>query len=437
MGLFDFFKKKKDDSGNSNALFQHAQKYAAYWIQAIHFQQNDNYAPIAAYENNQGDMIGFLYIVEDMELSLSATEAVKRMTTLFESRFKDKTIKSYSIFYHSNNNHVVAEQVSDFKAISMQYQSLGQPKSFLELTYQVEGSEISYQPFAPFTPEQNNILFSTQLTEGQEYFQERITIEAEFVENELGIKVKKARNGSLENTWGGLLGFDFFRSESGRPFLTEYIARTATQPPLRKKDISIYPLSFGEVILNVVALQEVVKTAFPIVKTKTAISIQTKEITEWAHIDNLEAMIKGSGKDTFGVTYFATDYATHRDKYLSNKKLKIELSAICLVLDVSEQKEFNGLSDLSEQFVGYSPNKGLAHFGCFDFIGLLKRFKPVSIFDGHIKGYMMSVQLINHENIDDFFIVDVFVNQNNMRFKKLLVGMKITGMLQFQGCIKI
>jgi hypothetical protein len=435
MGLFGFFKKKSVQPSIQKATFQQIEKYAAYLIQAIHFQQNDNYAPIAAYENNQGELTGFLYIVEDIELSLSTTEAIKRMTALFETRFQDKSIQSYAIFYHAQGNHVVAEQTSDFKALSIQFQTIGTSKVFAELPYQLEGSEISYFPFEDFTDEQNHILFDTKLKPNQEYFQERVTIEPEIIENQAGIKIKKSYNGNLNYTWGALLGFDFFRTETGEQLFMEYSALASMQPSVGKKGITCHQLSFGDVKIVAVKVQKQLKTVYPMIQTRNVLSVETNEINEWANVEQLEAVIAGTGRDTFGVTYFATDYALNRDKYLSTKKLNIELSAICYTLDIAGEKSFNGHPDASNDFTAYLPNKDLVSIGCYDFIGVLKTFKAVSIFDNRVQGYILTVELLKNPNIKDFFILEMFVNQDNMKFEGLFMGMKLTGLFQLQGKI--
>ncbi|MCX6316761.1 MAG: hypothetical protein NTW29_05695 [Bacteroidetes bacterium] len=82
------------------------------------------------------------------------------------------------------------------------------------------------------------------------------------------------------------------------------------------------------------------------------------------------------------------------------------------------------------------PSKDLPNYACFDFIGLLIDYKPTSLLESNSqKGYILNVKLITHPEIEDFFSIDIFVTQENMRFKELIKGMKISGMFQMQGQI--
>ncbi len=78
----------------------------------------------------------------------------------------------------------------------------------------------------------------------------------------------------------------------------------------------------------------------------------------------------------------------------------------------------------------------MPNYACFDFFGLLIDFKETSLLEGDIlKGYILTVKLISNPEIEDFFTIDIFVTQENMRFKELTKGMKISGMFQMQGQI--
>jgi hypothetical protein len=89
---------------------------------------------------------------------------------------------------------------------------------------------------------------------------------------------------------------------------------------------------------------------------------------------------------------------------------------------------------LSEDFAGYFPSRALLNYGCFDFIGVLEDFRETRLLiDDSLQGYILTIKLINHEEIENFFTIDIFVSPENMRFKELSKGMKLTGMFQMQG----
>lgn len=82
------------------------------------------------------------------------------------------------------------------------------------------------------------------------------------------------------------------------------------------------------------------------------------------------------------------------------------------------------------------PNNDLPGYACFDFIGQLEDFKETFFLDNNNqKGYLMNIRLITNSDMKDFFTIDMFVTPENMRFKKLTKGMKLTGMFQMQGQI--
>lgn len=465
MGLFDFFKKKNEKENPpadtppkppvnpspptpearpvQNEVFLLIQQYNEYIIRFIGLQQQGNYAPIAAYEKENGEIIGYVYIAGDSSFTLSVEEVIEKMKTEFEQRMSDHKIKSYTIFYHSqydqDDNHAVANEQGEFKAISIPYKSVNGLAGTMALAYTFEEESISYKGISTFSSEENKQIFETQLVEGKDYFQEKIEIKAEEVENEIGLKIKQVNNTSLENTWCGIFGFEKFRSEQGRQILMETFALVLTMGKEQKiAPYSIFTFEGNGISYKGIKTSEGPKTILPIVNTRYAIEVENKAISEWMDVDNLEAVITGSGRDTFGIKYFATDYPENRAIYLSQKHLNIELSAVIYVLDKSEPQKEEAETKFSEDFAAYMPNKELYEFGCFDFIGIIEDFRPISIFNEKADpdGYMLEVRLINHPEIVDFFTIEMFVNKENMRFQDPEEGMRVSGVFQLQGKIQ-
>jgi hypothetical protein len=256
------------------------------------------------------------------------------------------------------------------------------------------------------------------------------------------IEILSVDNGSHGDNFGGLIGFGFLNSENGRNLINEYIAICSMQKPVLAKDeLGIHQAIFQKEKginkrLGIRALKagENVLSAYPYLKTDYTIPFTTKQIFEWSHMGDVEAEIKGGGRDTFGFGFFATDYAVNKNKYKSVKNLNIKVSAIGLVLDKSNVTEIGG-QKVSDEFAAYMPNNNIPRPAYYDFIGVLVDFEPVDVSENNA-GYIIKVKLINDESNPDFFTVDMFINKENMRIDSLESGMKITGALWFQGEIE-
>ena len=253
------------------------------------------------------------------------------------------------------------------------------------------------------------------------------------------IEIVSVDNGSHGDNFGGLIGFEFLNSEIGSNFINEYIAVSTTKAPDLKNDhIAIHQVRFNEIkgilgnlgIRTLTTNQEIL-SAYPYLRTDYIIPFSTKTIQEWSHVNSIEAEIKGGGRDIFGLGFFATDYAVNKEIYKSNKAVNIRLSAIGLVLDKSDITEIGG-QPISEGFASYMPNSDIPRPTYYDFIGVLMNYTPITL-TGNNKGYLTRIKLINEERDPNFFTVDMFINQGNMRIEDLEINMRVTGALWFQG----
>lgn len=447
MKLFDIFKKKDNNEVvkseiPKSKLFLSLSKYNEYIVRFIGMQQQGNYAPISAYEKSNGEIIGFLYIHgEDNSYTLSAEEVIERMEVNFERKLADNEITSYVILYHSqfanDNNHNLANNDNELKAISISYNFKNGEKGKIGLPYHFERNKITYQGFKNFSQKENNIILRTQLKDNKDYFQDREEIKPPVTENEIGLKIRKSNNFDLSNTWCGIFGFESYRKPNGSQILIQHFALAMTDGSVTKRNnITVSQLNYADVSLKGISINENPKTILPVIKTDHVIDVVNEEINEWENVDNLEAIITGNGRGTFGLTYFATDYAENKEIYLSKKDLKIKISGIAFVLDISNIDKSARKIKYSDDFTGYTPNDDLPNYACFDFIGQLEDFKETFLLeDNSLKGYLMKVRLITNPEIEDFFTIDIFVTPENMRFEELTKGMKLTGMFQMLGQI--
>lgn len=245
--------------------------------------------------------------------------------------------------------------------------------------------------------------------------------------------------GSHGDNFGSLLGFHLVNSQDGSQFINEMVVLSSIQEPIYKNNtLNISEVDFKEtggdlelIKIRTIKSKDKIISAFPYLKTIYMLPFETKQIIEWSHVGKLEAEIIGGGRDTFGFGFFATDYAINKNEYKSNKKININVSAFGLVLDKSDLTEF-GDTKVSPDFATYMPNSDIPRPTYYDFIGTLNHFKEYKL-TKDIQGYILNIKLINQEDQPDFFTIDMFINRENMRITKLNDGMKVSGVLWFQG----
>lgn len=433
MGLFDFFKKKNIDKPQNSEtpkseLFLAICKYSEYIMKYISMQNRGSYAPISAYEKSNGEIVGFLYAAgDDNSFILSAGEVFERMEDNFEQKLQNLEINSYVILYHSqfseNGNHTIAVSDDQLKAITVAYNFKNDQKGQIGLPYRFENNQIEYKRFSNFSQEENNIILRTRLKKNKEYFEDRVVIKAPVIEIDPSLKVTKFERLDFSDTWSGIIGYESFRRPCENEPLQQIFAYALWKGKTFKNDnVKISQLEYEDIIVKGISINESPVAFLPVVKTDKIVAVENKEINEW---EKLEAIVSGSGKDTFGIWYLATDYAENRNRYMTEKNLNIKLSGIVFVLDTHD-----------EDYTAYLPSKDLPNFGCFDFFGVLLDFKQAKVLESTTKkAYILTVKLITHPEIEDFFSINMFVTLENMRFKELNNGMKICGMFQMQGQI--
>jgi hypothetical protein len=313
-------------------IFSVLHLYREYVVRFITMQLQGNYSPIAAYEGTDNELTGYLYIAGDTTYNLSVEEAISRMEVEFEKRLNEGVIRSYTIYYHSlftesNKDHSVAVNDDQFRSISIKYKTVNGQAGYAAIPYYFEKDEITFKGVAGLSQEQNNAILNTQLEEGKDYFQERIMVEPEAIENEAGIQIYKVNQGSLGDMWGGFLGFDLSQSPAGKQLMMEYFAyATSREPVMQNEEAIVSELNYGNIsVRGVRTTSDSTRTVFPVIKTSYNIPFETKKISEWQHIENLEAIVYGGGRDKFALSFFATDYCVNRDKY---HQIEISLNRI-------------------------------------------------------------------------------------------------------------
>lgn len=475
MGIFDFFKKKNNKHENVgtsvdvveipeervveevveefvdtipeapsqpveeykvNEEYEKIKIYNDYIVYSIALQLRGEYTPISAFEKENGEVEGFAYMVTEDAYALPPQEAVSNMEEKFENELQAGKIKSYVILYHSqfddNGNHNPATKEEEFKAISISYHFKGSDKAKTGLPYIFENNNVTYKGFAEFSHEENNEIMNTQLIDGKDYFPNMEGIKAPETTNEAGIIIRKSNIHNLVNTWSGIFGHENFQTKDYGQYLTNVLMQSTVSDP---SDEGKSKTEFEDVRFKTVFTEEL-STIIPEVKTDYTLDFETRSIREWENALNLQAIVAGPARNTFGIWFFATDYAENRNKYLTQPHLNVNISGIVLILDVHQSFDLPEGASVSEDFTTYAPSNDVPNYACFDFIGQLVDFKETELLDdGSIKGYILKLKLITNEEREDYFTIDAFVNKENMKFETPVKGMKVAGALQLQGKI--
>lgn len=421
-----------------NELYEKIKIYSDYVVYSIALQLRGDFAPISAFENENGQVEGFAYMITDPTYGLPPQVVLSNMKEKFENELKEGKIKSYAILYHSqfndDGNHALAINPEDLKAITLSYHFAGSEEGKIALPYAFENENVTFKGFAEFSHDENNELMNTQLVEGKEYFTNREEIKSPEITNEAGILIRKSNVHSLANMWGGIFGFQNFQAqERYSQYLMETMAlcRVEEIPADEKaKHTEFTDIKFKTFI------SEDFNTIYPVVKTDFSLDFETKEIREWENVENNEAIVGGVGRDTFGLWFFPTDYFENKNKYQTQNKLNINISGIIFVLDLHESFELPDGTKTDDEFTAYKPSQDLPDYGCVDFIGKVLEIKESELLpDGSVKGFILKLRLITNSETEDFFTVDAFVNKENMRFAALRLGMQVAGAMQLQGKI--
>lgn len=240
------------------------------------------------------------------------------------------------------------------------------------------------------------------------------------------VKTNKVYNGFHWDHWWAFFGFETLNNDSG--ILLNTINQIIEKWDFYKIDRKywIWKESYNNIDIKAIVHSWDMASCFPEMNSEISIQYENKTINIWAHVNGIEAQMEGVWKKTFGLNFFATDYLENKEYYKKNKELQMSLSAFAYVVKESEKLS----SWFSEDMVGYMPSQQVSDSSVYDFIGKIIDFKEYS-FKG-IEWFIIKTKLINNWEDPDFFVLDIFVNKENMRVEKLEKDMKITGCFWLQ-----
>jgi hypothetical protein len=455
MGLFDIFKKKEEEAQPASEqptaqqpavaqtvsqLFLPLGRYKEYIALYVQLQHQNNYAPVAAYLTSSGELMGQIYVLEeDNTYGLSAPEVYKLMLQSLSAKLRAEEIKSFIILFHANavdGGFEMAQTQEEFKAIALTYGLPEDKSGTIGMLYEFGEKQINYGGFNAFTKQENDILFNVQLKEDFDYFTDRQVTPTHMHENSAGIKVYKSNSLDITNTWQGLCGFEYITTEEGNKAVGEYLNNSLSTPAVLEVDgFKVHSAVSGNFSTHALVKDNQIYAAYPELQTDYILLVEIKQIHQWENVFDLLATVKGNGRSTFGFSFFALDYASNKAKYLSTPMLNMHISGIAMVMDLYEVDATSEVK-MSEDFTAYMPNKDVLNNSMHDIVGQVVAMEPVhALGNEKLNGYIIKTRLITTEEDANFFTIDIFVNKQNMRCAALHVGMKVTGVVQFQGRI--
>jgi hypothetical protein len=247
-------------------------------------------------------------------------------------------------------------------------------------------------------------------------------------ERNTNVPINKINEGNHGDHWAGIFGFNnFYSNPNIGSKLLSALSNDAKKSEI-SKNYEELNFDFGEVEFIAIMQKQKIQTSYPIIKSQDSVESITKVIKEWNHVNGIEAQIEAKCKNTFGISYFATDYLKHKDEYCSNFSLNIQLSGIAFSIHPAGQME--GMAD---NFVGYMPSKEFGKYSVIDSLGEIVQLKEIRISDFQIEGFLAKIKLIQMEKDSDFFCLDTFINKENIQTEGLTIGSRISGMIWIQG----
>ena len=88
---------------------------------------------------------------------------------------------------------------------------------------------------------------------------------------------------------------------------------------------------------------------------------------------------------------------------------------------------------MADDFVGYMPSSEYGKYSVLDYVGKILELREITETDFGINGYIAKLRLIQMDEDKDFFVVDTFINKDNINVPNIKVGDRISGIMWMQG----
>ncbi len=176
-------------------------------------------------------------------------------------------------------------------------------------------------------------------------------------------------------------------------------------------------------------------TGFPYWKGPRYENIETKLITEWAHVDHLEAIVTAGHSSGCRLDFFAIDYAFHKEQYRNQKNISANIVGLIYVLEdfdavaVNEERaaqnpQAESSLKFSGDFCGYFPGDVPDEIS---FIGNIKAIQEHAL--GEVAGFIITITLTPD------FSIDAFIAKTNLKID-LALNKQVTGLLWMIGTLE-
>lgn len=247
-------------------------------------------------------------------------------------------------------------------------------------------------------------------------------------ERETIVPVEVITEGTHGDHWAALFGFDkWYGDEQLCTEMLAFLTYKGVLKPLSSETFK-QELEYDNLIMKAIHWDNQSLSSYPILKTSQSILTKTKVIKEWGHSNGNEGQIEVRGKDTFGLSFFAVDYLENKAHYQSYFDLKVKLTGFAFTVEPPPHIE-----NMADDFVGYMPSSEYGKYSVLDYVGKILELREITETDFGINGYIAKLRLIQMDEDKDFFVVDTFINKDNINVPNIKVGDRISGIMWMQG----
>lgn len=169
-------------------------------------------------------------------------------------------------------------------------------------------------------------------------------------------------------------------------------------------------------------------TTFPYFKGNYYQPFKTALISEWSHVDNIEAIITVEHAEGPQLKFFATDYAFHKKSYQENENISLNLVGMGYSIKDFEKLKFSDTSEIKIQieddFCGFFPDEDP---DTIFFVGHVQQFEICNL--SEVEGYKLVV------DIAPKLFIEIFIAKINLS-TELVLGKHISGYAWLQGTLE-
>lgn len=238
-----------------------------------------------------------------------------------------------------------------------------------------------------------------------------------------------------------LFGESKYQEESTHELIYFMCSYSSFLPPVKSNDrAQIFQISFGgfggrfsAVRLRTIKVNDRIVNTFPYMATKSLMPLITSEVIEWDDNTgvNSGAEIKATRRDNTELSFFATDYAVNRERYLNNAEISVRISAFAY--DICELNPHEHLRTLNITAPPKIPDlTGTEKLSMHKFAGRVVKMKKILISEDDT-AYILTLKLFENTDRQIYNLIDVFVNAENITSGEMQQNIVVKGTFWLQG----